>query len=223
MPTPDLTGYRVVHRALRDGTAQLLEALRSFRPGDTAHARALARYWHGYAGELHAHHEVEDLIFFPRLAELAPIAERHQDQVAADHHRIDRLMEEISTAMTSLRRSASSADADAATRDVGALDALLADHLDLEDEDVLPLIARHVSVEEYDSMERAAVKHVGIGRQAAFTVPFLLEAATPEERAHMLSTAPSAFGVLYRFTRRSHHRLVERALGSGSSRQEVGR
>ena len=75
-------------------------------------------------------------------------------------------------------------------------------HLEFEDAEILPLFERHFTAEEYEAMDQAAIKAIGVGAQAAFTVPFALAVASDAVRAEMLATAPGALKVLYRATRR---------------------
>ncbi len=56
MSAPDLTLYRVVHRAIRGGTAALAEGAVTIEAADAERRTAFARYWKGYAGEVLAHH-----------------------------------------------------------------------------------------------------------------------------------------------------------------------
>jgi len=87
-------------------------------------------------------------------------------------------------------------------------------HLDFEDADILPLYVRHFTAEEYDALNARALKSLGIGKQAAFTVPFIALSITPAEREHVLGEAPAAFRLLFRMTRRRHARLVATAFGN---------
>ena len=61
-------------------------------------------------------------------------------------------------------------------------------------------------------MEQQAIEQIGIGRQAAFTVPFVLSAAGADADT-MLATAPLPFRVLHSLTKRRHARLSAMAFG----------
>ena len=214
--TPDLTSYRNIHVALCRAPHRLAASVRLTTPEDRRRSTALARYWKGYAGEVLTHHTVEDDVFFPalvgRCAEAAGLLARTDDE----HHRLDALMTSVGEGMTRLLhgsdlRSFSLID------DLDALGDLMDAHLSFEDEEILPLFERHFSADEYAELDRAAIAAVGLGAQAAFTVPFALAVVTDEERATMLAEAPLPLKVLYRATRGRHARLEERALGSDQS------
>lgn len=206
---PDLTSYRAVHRAIRQGAHRLAVATGEMVASDTARVTAVRRYWQGYAGEVLAHHTVEDSVFFPALAtRLASMTELFA-QLDAEHHQLDEHMAEVAAALGSLDRVGGPSRA---SRALSALAATMDAHLDLEDELVLPMFVELFTVEEYVAMEQQAIEQIGIGRQAAFTVPFVL-AAAGDDAEHMLATAPVPFRVLHSLTKRRHARLAATAFG----------
>ena len=81
------------------------------------------------------------------------------------------------------------------------------DHLDLEDREVVPQFGRWFSAAEYEELTKAAMKQVGLGKQAAFTVPYVGFWSSEEERTTLLGAAPLPFRILYRLTRKRHFAL----------------
>lgn len=200
----DLTGYRATHRAIREGARQLATTVGAISPADQRRVRALQRYWKGYAAELLTHHTLEDDVFFPALAERAEEMVALAGRLDDEHHLLDELMSEIEIGLADF------ADISSRSRAVIALDRLadvMDRHLDLEDEEVLPLFTLHFSAAEYTTLEEQAFKAVGVGRQAVFAVPFIVRAMTDEERTSVLATAPLPLRVLHRLTRNRHERL----------------
>ena len=94
-------------------------------------------------------------------------------------------------------------------------------HLDFEDEHLVPLFADHFTADEYAVFQRAARKHLGLGKQMAYTVPFVMHWASPADREQLLAEAEAPLRVLYRLTRRGHTRLTLRALGAAASTAAV--
>jgi hemerythrin-like domain-containing protein len=213
MTAPDLTFYRVVHRAIRQSATALAETAVVLETADPDRRAAFARYWKGYAGEVLHHHSVEDDIFFPALVERVPVAAELIRRTDEDHAHLDELMAAIEASVGEMRAGRMAPELVALTRE---LDQHMADHLDFEDRDILPLFERHFSAEEYDAMDAAAVKTAGLGPQMAFSVPMLVGAMTPEEHAVILPGAPLPLRVLHRLSRRSHDRLRSRAFGRRS-------
>ncbi len=190
-PTPDLTSYRAVHQALRDSTARLATTIGESPAGDLRRARAFARWFHGLSGELQTHHRTEDTLFFPALATRVPSYADYAATLDADHHRLDELIALIRLDLA--RMTGDGADGDVARADAAThtaeLNQLMIDHLAFEDADVLPLFERHFSADEYDVLDRRALKAVTL-RQALFTVPWFMATASPEMAAHTLEPLP---------------------------------
>lgn len=217
---PDTSDYRVIHHCLRVAPHRIAVALDETEPGDVDRAAALARYWAGYAGEVLAHHTVEDEVFFPRLVERVPAAAHHLDRVEGDHHRLDQLMDAAAGAMRQLTVAPGPAGVEAAAAAVRELAHHMDSHLDFEDEDLLPLFGRHFTAAEYAELTKAAMQGLSM-RQAAFTVPFVMHWAPPADQAEMLAGAPLPMRLLYRATRRRHARLTQLALGRAGLAREV--
>jgi hemerythrin-like domain-containing protein len=208
--TPDLTTYRAVHTALREAASRMAAAASTLRRSDWRRIDAFSRYWKGYAGEVLAHHTVEDVTFFPALVERCPVAGDLITRTDADHHHLDELMTAVDRAVARMVRGEGPGDlADL----LGQLAVHMDEHLAFEDDDILPLFQRHFSGAEYEVMELAAQKEVGIGKQAAFTVPFVAYWMEPDALAVTIGGAPTPLRVLYRLTRRRHARLARTALG----------
>ena len=228
---PDTTDYRIIHHCLRTAPHRLAAALAEAADvsrGDHARARAIADYWAGYAGEVLAHHTVEDDVFFPRLVARVPVAATHLDRVEVEHHRLDELMDAAHRATGRYAATASARDAEAAATVIDQLAAVMDSHLDFEDADLVPLFERHFTADEYDELSTAAQKGLSI-KQAAFTVPFVMHWAEPDDARELLAGAPLALRLLHVATRRRHARLTHLALGpfgqptpaATTARQEV--
>ena len=76
--------------------------------------------------------------------------------------------------------------------------------------------ADHFTAAEYGELTKRATASIGLGKQAAFTVPYVGHWSTPAEREQLLGSAPLPFRILYRLTRRRHDRLTELALGEAA-------
>jgi hypothetical protein len=102
---------------------------------DASRARALGDEWKHFHQALHGHHTVEDTAIFPDLrAQGGRIAEV-VDRLAVDHRGIEPLLADGDRAFAELLRTASAASAV-----VGALRALLDEHLALEEAEIVPFL-----------------------------------------------------------------------------------
>lgn len=204
MSAPDLTAYRTVHLALRGGADLLASVAADVPAAHRARVAAFRRYWAGYAREVLTHHRVEDDIILPHLVARVPVAEALVRRTDAEHHELDAVMDRCGAAAQALTDGVRSDDLAPAFVELAAL---MARHLDFEDEDILPLFERHYTAEEYAVLDEAAVKALGL-RNAVFAVPFVLSFATDELRAEMLDGAPLPLRVIDRLGRRTHARLL---------------
>lgn len=212
----DLRGYRAAHTAVRSAPRRLAAAARTVDPGDRRAVAALARYWKGYAGEVLAHHTIEDVTVFPALVARAPQAAALIERSDADHHHLDQIMDAAAAAMEGFTRERSIATRERLASCLDALDRHMDEHLGFEDAEILPLIERTFTLGEYRELEEGAYKEMGIGPQAMFAVPFIAAALAPVERDALLKDVPVPFRVLYRTCRGRHARLERRALGTAT-------
>jgi len=129
------TMFMSSHHAFRRDLLCLRAALARIASGDRSAATDVAARWTAFREALHGHHTIEDTAMFPGMragdASLAPLF----DRLSADHHRVDPLLAEGDVAFAESIRAPSDA-----ARVVDALEALLTDHLALEERHVIPLI-----------------------------------------------------------------------------------
>jgi hemerythrin-like domain-containing protein len=205
----DTSDYAIIHHAIRSAGHALADAAGSLTVADRPRLRAFMTYWRGHAGEILGHHGIEDTIFFPALRERSPESAVVLDQLDAEHHRLDELME---AAELELGRVVDGAAPTGAVDALRALAELMDRHLDLEDTAIVPRFVELFTAEEYQALTKAAIKQTGINKQAAFTVPYIGYWATTEERELLLGQAPLPFRILYLATRRRHGKLAALAL-----------
>lgn len=209
--TPDLTAYYAVHDAMRTSNQWLVAGIARTELGDRRRTAAIRRWFAGYAGELRNHHHNEDHIMFPALVARVPAFADFDDGLANDHLRLDAVIDGLDVALRLWDEQPASETARGRALDIANdLHDLLAEHLDIEDADVLPMFEQHLSVEEYARLDEQVMEHLDM-RQALFTVPWLLTSVDRATAAALLGPAPMALKVLFRLTRRRYTRLARRA------------
>jgi iron-sulfur cluster repair protein YtfE (RIC family) len=150
---PNLTGlirfWLERHLIFRRIQGLLIEETRGLIDGDRdpdAYARRLARLGNSFLGDLHGHHTIEDVHFFPRLQRLDARIASGFDLLEADHHEIDprlqTLADRANAVLTAVREGAPTAQG------AGRLEAELVGlqayrHLTDEEELVVPVILAH--------------------------------------------------------------------------------
>jgi hemerythrin-like domain-containing protein len=212
--SPDTHDMIVVHRVFRRESRLLPDLVAAVRPGDVARARTLAGHVRDYRLGLHEHHTGEDELVWPLL--LARI-DLDADLVLRMEVQHKAVASTLDAAIELLRKW--EATADGPTRDELAA-ALrqhrvqLLEHLDEEERSILPLIAEHLTVAEWqalnDRFQRETPKD-----KLLFFLGAILEEATPAERAKMLGNLPLFARVLWRTVGRPRYaRRVHRVRAS---------
>lgn len=123
------------HHGFRRDLARFTTALKNGAAGEEGRAAALHDEWTWYHGALHGHHHMEDSNIFPELLKRQPALGPVIERLAAEHRRIDPLLEQGDRAFAEL--PASAADA---RRVVGELSALLGEHLAREEAEAVPFL-----------------------------------------------------------------------------------
>jgi hemerythrin-like domain-containing protein len=206
----DVRDYLAIHGVIRRATQALTRATAGDVVLDARRANALRAYWEGFAAELHMHHTVEDTIFFPALIERDPSVSGQIARIDADHTDLDRLIAIGHDAFEMLGAGGDTASAHAV---MVRLDALMTEHLDFEDRDLVPRFAELFDQEEYEALHQRAIRQPTTRKQLAFVVPFMATWMDAEAWQRLWATAPLPLRLMYRLTRRGHARLARAAFG----------
>ena len=119
--------------------------------GDTRRAKVVADHLRlGLAG-LHMHHTGEDVILWPLLLERAAPSTGLVETMQAQHHGVDARTEAIIPALAAWEAAPTAAKGEQLAGLVDEFTAALVEHLDLEEREILPLAARHLTVAEWNS------------------------------------------------------------------------
>ena len=148
---------------------------------DPARMAALRRYLESMSGEVASHHHVEDADVWPVLVAVGAMRPT-LEELTDDHERLDPL----------LHRAGQLADAERASlelaRTLSDVADLLAQHVADEERDIFPLLAEHVSVDDYRRIQQRFRSNLSL-RLLPFVVPWVASHATPEERPALLTSA----------------------------------
>lgn len=208
---PDVESYLRIHRCLRASAAQLAARLApaTARPATRRADRALARWYRGFADEIRGHHQVEDVLLFPALATRIATYGEHSARLQGDHAEVDQLLDGLGHALRDGDRPRAQLLAE-------TLHHHLDEHLDYEDDEIVPLFVRHFSGAEFEILNNEAVRMTP-PRQLVFTAPWLLAQLDRTEQQRVIASVPKALHVLWICTRGRYDRLVTRAFSSQST------
>lgn len=122
------------HHAFRRDIARFAAALEKVADGDASRVEPLREEWQFYRGALFGHHQMEDTRVFPHLRSEHPDVASTIDELTADHHRIDPLLDRGDQAFAALPATAQ------VQAVVAELRSLLDAHLAREEAELVPLL-----------------------------------------------------------------------------------
>lgn len=187
MTEMDLLPFLRAHECFRRDFARLRALLASDADFDEARQAQLAEHWAGLSAVLAHHHENEDRAIFPRVAARFPAAAVALRELAKEHERLDQLLDRAAVAVT---RVLAPEDRQAAAALAGELEALVGAHLDAEERELVPLLARCYTRAEWAGMELATTRELEASGLFPFLLPWIAEGMPPE----MVEVALDGFG-----------------------------
>ncbi len=186
----DTSMMRIVHAALRRDLERAHLTLTSEAPPDDRQRRAIAEQLRWMMRFLEAHHRSEDAGLYPLVRERDPAAAELLDAMATDHVAVATAIAALDGAASSY---AASSDAEARAAVVEAIDALcdpLLPHLRREEDEVMPVVSAAITNAEWRAIEQ---QHNLDGKsmgELAREGHWLIDDATPEDRALVLGLVP---------------------------------
>ena len=211
--TPDLSFYLGVHRHMRSDLVRYVDTVAALTPADRSHRLpALVRWVKGFICELEEHHYVEDVVFFPEMQTRIPAVADTIERLAKDHEDMDVLLARWPALIKTLADPGAPFEpAKAAALMMGQeLSSLLHTHLGIEDDDILPMYWRHYTVDEYDTLQKRAIKD-GKKKGFSFVAPWSVDSLEGAEQAAFLSQAPAAMRIFHRLVRPRYDRMIATA------------
>ena len=186
----DTSDMVTVHTFYRREFRLVGGVIRGVAEGDTARTSVVADHLDYIGRSLHHHHTAEDELAWPLLLdrvpeELAPIVELMESQ----HERVDALLGEISERLPRWRETAGAVERDRLADLCDTLYVHLAEHLDAEEERLLPIAARALSLEEWKAIGHRA-KSQSPRKDLTLTFGMFQYEGDPVVLARILSTAP---------------------------------
>jgi hypothetical protein len=196
---------RRIHRFFLWAYGEAPGLVRSVEPGDTARAAYVGEVLGNFDKVLHVHHEGEDLLMYPRLAERAPGCALHIEQMLGQHRQVTQRLESIEPIRLRWVETAdASAQADLAHR-YEELSTVLQVHLRREVTEVMPAVDRVMTEKEGKEIGKHGVETF----DKKFLVGYLgmvLATNPPGEREEFFKEIPPPVRLAYRLVGRRLYR-----------------
>lgn len=178
---PTNPGWRVqlaIHRAVRRDITRLAAVLAD---GNDVPGGAVRTYWAVTAAQLHHHHELEDTVITPLMAErLGDRVESLLTSNARQHQLMAASMDEFDSALTT-------SDVSAAGAALGRMQQAIEAHLAAEEADLLPLIPEAFTPDDISYFQAESAKT----NTASDFLPWMLDDALEEDLAFFTATMPA--------------------------------
>jgi len=211
---PDLSGFTLMHRALRSGTRMLAEAVDGIARDDAcdrSRQRGIVEFACAVLTEVRAHLEREDAALYRLVvvsadewAELAPLS--------ADHAELERLLQRAWSALPVFARCASSG-APLLAPALAELAARLEEHLAAEEAIVFPRIRAHVTGTELERC-RTRLRAATSTSRLLFLAPWLADQCHPAELRHVLAGADARSRLLLSLGQKRYAARRDAVLGA---------
>jgi len=178
---------KVIHAAFRRDLDRFVIALGSFRDGDQRRADQLNTAWANFDDQLTYHHEGEHKTAWPALEQVG-VSPELLATMAAEHDTMTEALVATRTAMADLVQSPGRDQADRARAAFEQLRTVTVVHLDHEEAELEQVYLDNSDHPAIEEMAKTFAK-VSPARGGRFFA-WLLDGATPEQRAALGSTVP---------------------------------
>jgi hemerythrin-like domain-containing protein len=188
---PEIEQMVVIHQALRREFTLLPALIEAVPDNDNVRARLIGEHLTLVLGLLHDHHEAEDELLWPLLRQRVPLSKQLIDTIEQQHHTVADAIHTIQASLPAWSAHAAAAERDRIAATLRGLDAALTEHLNLEEQQILPLIHEHLTVPEWLAPQHHAAQHGPKSASGKMTVAgLILEDATAPQRAWFMSMLP---------------------------------
>jgi hemerythrin-like domain-containing protein len=204
-----------IHTAFRRELRLAPDLIRSVEPGDRLRAGMVGVHLDLMDRFLHHHHTVEDELLWPRLlervpAEIAPIVELME----AQHHVVADLLERTAPLRASWRRSTDPTDAGRLAAVYTRLHTALVEHMDAEQEHVMPLVEACITQKEWAALGKAAQRGTPL-KDAPRILGMMAYDGDPGVIEEMLGAVPAPMrGIVLKTGRRAYAKHAMRVYGT---------
>ncbi|WP_062431138.1 hemerythrin domain-containing protein [Herbidospora daliensis] len=198
MTSPDLTGIRIIHRAMRGDLHRLVALTEHLAATTPTRARAIARFVGRITHTIHQHHTREDEIVWPLIERSAGAAADLSD-LTEDHSLLDPLLNEADAAADAF---AAGGDARPLHLALKRLSELLDEHIEEEERRIFPVVLQYVTEKDWAEAENRIRK----GGDIRFDLCWVGQYATPEELRRIRRLAGPMITLMLALLRPGHRR-----------------
>lgn len=164
-PMADSRDMFVVHDMFRRQFKAIPGLVSEVPAGDAAQVAIVAGHVAWMVTFLHAHHEGEDLFVWPKLLERIPVKiDPLILTMEAQHEGLAQALDDLAAKAASWRTTSAAPERDALAGAATELLVRIAEHLGLEEREVLPLIDKYLTEKEWQKVGGSGLKKMSFGQ-----------------------------------------------------------
>ena len=193
---PDTRDMIAIHRVFRREIDLLHRLIQAVPEGDTARAEVVARHFADYQIGLHFHHSGEDEVVWPLLLPRLDLEAEMVLRMEAQHEIVARTLKQAAQRLAGWRAAPSATSAGPLLTALNEHRAAVIEHLRDEEDNILPLVEKHLTQTEWDRLGERFAAEVPKDKMLFF-LGLILEDATPAERELLTSHLPAPARLLW--------------------------
>ncbi|MFK0044063.1 hemerythrin domain-containing protein [Streptomyces sp. NPDC090741] len=201
----------VVHRMFRREFGEAAGRVRGVRHGSRAQVRLVAERLELLLDTLHHHHEGEDRLLWPKLAERRPEQGELWKRMQGQHAELSAHLARAGALLGTWAAAGGSTHREELAEALDQVSKAAGDHFDQEEHEALPLVPGAVTQAEWDEIGDAA--SAAVPKSRLFTVlGMILKETDPGEQILIMGHLPLPPRVLWRAVGERNFRRLEQRL-----------
>ena len=192
----DVRDMAIIHRTFRRGYEESARLVRAAPAPSPARVTFLADHIDLGIALLHIHHEGEDELLYPKLIERAPDQAPITTEVEQEHVLIQSALDAAAAACAAWRQRPSAESGEALAAALDELNKVAQQHLDDEEQKVVPLAAVTMTQQEWRELGEHGIAQIPRNKRG-IAFGYILEPLGAEDRAYMMSALPAPVRMLF--------------------------
>jgi hypothetical protein len=208
----DVSDMIMIHNLFRKVLGQAPGLINGVKPGDTARATIVADYLDELVFGLHNHHHGEDLLLWDDLAARAPACGIHVELMKKQHAAVAVVLDKLAALLPAWRETAAADQTAKISSTVAELSGTLFNHLDQEQEKILPVASTTFDQKDWDKIGAHARAQIPRNRQFIQLGSILNSMSPSDSEAWSKKNLPGPIRLLYRLVGKKQYDAYQRQL-----------
>jgi hemerythrin-like domain-containing protein len=179
----------VIHRVFRREFGLLPKMIRAVSPGDLQRASKIGRYAQELLTALHHHHTSEDELLWPKLNARVELEKAVVQRMETQHESVGALIQRAEALLPEWSKTGEYESGRTLADVLEQMCAELKVHLQEEEEQMLPVVERYITAQEWEELGTRGMASIPKNRLLV-QLGHILEECSPDEQARFLAKVP---------------------------------